>query len=359
MVAIIGKVGSGKSSLLNAIIGDMKKTDGELTIRGSIAYCQQQPWIQNESLRENILFGSEYDSEKYEKVIQACCLKRDLSILPDGDLTEIGEQGINVSGGQKQRLSLARAVYYDADIYLLDDPLSAVDSHVGKHLFEKCIQTCLSEKTRILVTHQLHFISNVDMIIMMDKGSIVCKGTFNELMKSSDRFRELLKTYSSSGDESKNSTIETREVQEAENLVLEKIGIPAGLTNKEEQSTGSIKGRVIWLYTQYAGGLKAVLSIIIWIIFANAVRIVTDQWLVIWLNQRFQLKEHTYIICYVFIAVSQLVFSVVYGFYIAHFLARASKTMHNLAIKSIFKSPVSFFDQNPLGRITSRYFICN
>ena len=152
LVAVIGQVGAGKSSLLSALIGDMKKKSGEVIFRGKVGYCQQQAWILNTTLRENVVFGSEYDPVRYQKVLKVCELEGDISILPGGDLTEIGENGINISGGQKQRLSLARAVYNNPDIILLDDPLSAVDSHVGKALFDNCITKALKNKTRIFVT---------------------------------------------------------------------------------------------------------------------------------------------------------------------------------------------------------------
>jgi len=139
LVAVVGQVGCGKSTLLSALLGETEKLDGKVNVKGSVAYVPQQAWIQNATLRENILFGRTFDSKRYAKAIYTCALQTDLDILPGGDLTEIGEKGINLSGGQKQRVSLARAVYFNADVYLLDDPLSAVDSHVGKHIFDKVI----------------------------------------------------------------------------------------------------------------------------------------------------------------------------------------------------------------------------
>lgn len=137
----MGKVGSGKSSLLAGLLGEMHRLNlsGQINVNGSTAYVPQQAWIQNATLKNNILFHSEYDDELYERIVESCALKPDLAIMPAGDQTEIGEKGINLSGGQKQRISLARALYARADIYLLDDPLSAVDSHVGKHIFDQVI----------------------------------------------------------------------------------------------------------------------------------------------------------------------------------------------------------------------------
>ncbi|KAJ3150314.1 hypothetical protein HK101_001964, partial [Irineochytrium annulatum] len=183
LVAIIGTVGSGKSSFLQALVGEMEKRKGEVTIRGSVGWCPQTAWILNQTLKENVLFGQlASDEARYQEVIDQCALRSDLKILPGGDQTEIGEKGINLSGGQKQRLSLARAVYFGADVVLLDDPMSAVDSTVGRHLFTHCIRGALRDKTVVLVTHQLHFLPQVDRVLMMDKGRIVEDGTYEELM---------------------------------------------------------------------------------------------------------------------------------------------------------------------------------
>ncbi|XP_022785081.1 multidrug resistance-associated protein 1-like [Stylophora pistillata] len=174
LVAIVGQVGCGKSSLLSALLGDTEKVEGIVSVEGSVAYVAQQAWIQNATLRENILFSKAMDSARYESVLDSCALRPDLEILPNGDSTEIGERGINLSGGQKQRVSLARAVYFNADIYLLDDPLSAVDSHVGKHIFENVVgpQGMLRNKTRLLVTHGIHFLPQMDQIIVLKDGRI-------------------------------------------------------------------------------------------------------------------------------------------------------------------------------------------
>ncbi|KAK3604647.1 hypothetical protein CHS0354_007190 [Potamilus streckersoni] len=155
LVGICGTVGCGKTSLMSAFLGRMIHRSGKVAMDGSVAYVAQQAWIMNASIRENILFGEEYDPERYNGIVEACCLEEDFESFVEGDLIEIGERGINLSGGQKQRVSLARAVYSDRDIYLLDDPLSAVDTHIGSHIFSKCIKKVLKGKTVLLVTHQL------------------------------------------------------------------------------------------------------------------------------------------------------------------------------------------------------------
>lgn len=197
LVAVVGTVGTGKSSLLQAILGEMEKVSGSVNVKGSIAYVAQQAWIQNATLQDNILFGKKANLAKYRNVIETCALQADLEIMPAGDKTEIGEKGINLSGGQKQRVSLARAVYQDKDMYLLDDPLSAVDSHVGKHIFDNVIgpNGVLKDKTRILVTHGIGFLPQVDTIVVMVNGEISETGSYKELLNHDGAFAQFLKNY--------------------------------------------------------------------------------------------------------------------------------------------------------------------
>uniref|UniRef100_A0A4W3I4Q7 ATP binding cassette subfamily C member 4 (PEL blood group) n=1 Tax=Callorhinchus milii TaxID=7868 RepID=A0A4W3I4Q7_CALMI len=193
LLAVIGPVGAGKTSILGAILGELSKDSGIINIKGKIAYCAQKPWVFPGTVRSNIIFGKEFQKAKYEKVITVCALKKDMQMLQDGDLTQIGDRGVTLSGGQKARVNLARAVYQDADIYLLDDPLSAVDAEVGRHLFEQCITGILQNKPRILVTHQLQYLSAATHILIIKEGKVVQKGTFTELLKSGVDFASLLK----------------------------------------------------------------------------------------------------------------------------------------------------------------------
>lgn len=197
LVAVVGTVGSGKSSLLSALLNDMVKITGTGQVKGSTAFVPQQAWIQNATLKQNIIFTNKFMESKYKKIIDSTALTSDIKILPAGDDTEIGEKGINLSGGQKQRVSLARAVYSDADIYLLDDPLSAVDTHVGKHIFEKVIgpDGLLKNKTRLLVTHKVTLLPEVDFIIVMKDGKISESGSYHELLDKKGAFSEFLLEY--------------------------------------------------------------------------------------------------------------------------------------------------------------------
>ncbi|GLD66233.1 multidrug resistance-associated protein 4-like protein [Lates japonicus] len=201
LLAVIGPVGAGKSSLLSAILGELSQENGVVKVKGELTYTSQQPWILPGTIRSNILFGKELNPQKYDRVLRACALKRDMDLLPGGDLMMVGDRGSNLSGGQKARVSLARAVYQDADIYLLDDPLSAVDAEVGRHLFEECICGLLRKKPRVLVTHQLQYLKAADQIIVLKEGQMVAQGTYNDLQSSGLDFTSLLKEEEGQGEE--------------------------------------------------------------------------------------------------------------------------------------------------------------
>ncbi|CAG2186409.1 ABCC3 [Mytilus edulis] len=221
LVAVVGQVGCGKSSLLSAILGEMDTISGKVNVKGSMAYVAQQAWIQNTTLQNNILFGKNLNQSEYDKVVDGTALRPDLEILPGGDQTEIGEKGINLSGGQKQRVSLARAVYQDADVYLLDDPLSAVDSHVGKHIFDEVLgpNGLLRNKTRILVTHGISFLSKVDIIITLVDGKISEMGSYSDLISHAGAFAEFLKNYLNEELEKEDLEDEIEDLQIAEDMV--------------------------------------------------------------------------------------------------------------------------------------------
>ncbi|CAB1343381.1 unnamed protein product, partial [Coregonus sp. 'balchen'] len=216
LVAVVGVVGSGKSSLISAMLGEMHSAKGFINVQGSIAFVPQQAWIQNATLRDNILFGSPLEDSRFQATLEACALGPDLELLPGGDQTEIGEKGINLSGGQKQRVSLARAAYSQADVYLLDDPLSAVDSHVGKHLFEEVVGPTgiLKDKTRILVTHGVSFLPYVDEIVVLKDGCVSEVGSYQSLKDSKGAFSEFLDTYAK--EEGKKHTDPTSDCEEVE-----------------------------------------------------------------------------------------------------------------------------------------------
>ncbi|XP_021917145.1 multidrug resistance-associated protein 1 isoform X2 [Zootermopsis nevadensis] len=260
LVAVVGTVGSGKSSLISAFLGEMDKITGRVNTKGSIAYVPQQAWIQNATLLNNIIFGKSLDHSSYQRIIEACALKPDLEMLPASDQTEIGEKGINLSGGQKQRVSLARAVYNNADIYFLDDPLSAVDSHVGKHIFENVIgpSGILRRKTRVLVTHGITYLPDVDMIVVLKDGEVTEMGTYKQLLEKKGAFAEFLVqhlqeigvddgTSEADLDEIKQqleNTIGTEELQQklnhARSRASESQSDSASLSGEKQSLTGSL-----------------------------------------------------------------------------------------------------------------------
>ena len=181
LVVVTGPVGSGKSSLLMAILGELPLSAGQISSSANVAYVSQIPWVFSGTVRENITFGRKFDEKKYREVLKACGLLKDLANFAKGDSTRIGERGVSLSGGQRARVSLARAVYSEADIYLLDDPLSAVDAKVGKYVFERCICGLLANRLRVFTTHQLQYIDKADHVVVLREGEVLQEGSYTQL----------------------------------------------------------------------------------------------------------------------------------------------------------------------------------
>ncbi|KAJ3406096.1 hypothetical protein HDU80_000172 [Chytriomyces hyalinus] len=366
LVAIVGRVGSGKSSLLNGLVNEMTRIGGSVSFRGSVSYCPQSPFIQNATIKENILFGKEWNEQRYDAVTRASCLERDFAILPNGDDTEIGERGVNLSGGQKARVQIARALYFESDIVLLDDPLSAVDAHVGRRLFEDAILNGLAAKTRVLVTHQLHFLPQVDSIILMDSGKIVAQGTFEALIQNNEAFATMMNEFkvlnvSKESEEKGSQGVETKEGDAvAEKQTTGPTDHPAdskpkGLIVAEERNIGAVQLKYYLKYLALCGGVFAATCLTLAIVFHQASRVMTDQWLAYWTNRSLQLSNTQYIGIYVGLCLLLGCANVTYGLTVSYFGTRASMNMHNEALASVLKSPISFFDATPLGRLTSRF----
>jgi ABC-type multidrug transport system fused ATPase/permease subunit len=266
LTAIVGRVGQGKTSLFNAMIGDMYKRHGTVRMSGRVAYAPQQTWIINATVKDNIVFGLPFDQNKYDRIVYAAGLGPDIEMLPAGDQTEIGERGINLSGGQKQRVSLARAAYQDADIYLLDDPLSAVDAHVDQHLWQNLIgpSGLLKDKTRLLVTHGIHHLSETDQIVVIKDGEISETGRYQELLDARNAFYQLIQDYSVARKEKDDSDCEAETMNEVEigagsaaieskvEKVDDKLDENAGLTEEETMKVGGIQWNVFKIYANAA-----------------------------------------------------------------------------------------------------------
>jgi len=332
-VIIVGEIGSGKSSLLSALVNEMRRSAGSLTIGGRVAYCPQTPWIQNTTLRENILFGKEYDADRYDQIISDCALEADIEMLPAGDLTEIGERGVTLSGGQKARVNIARAAYNDADIYLLDDPLSAVDAHVGHHLMDQCICRLLADKTRILVTHQLQVLSRAkaDRIFCMQDGKIVESGSYEELISRDGDFSRLLRKFTKDeGDDIEEIEEDPTPTPQEDDLSKKRGRRGNRLMEKEERFTGSVSWKVYTKYARLGGGLWIIPVVLFAVALSNGVNITTGVWLSAWTGNRFHLPNKEYIAVYAALGFSQAIFIFQYGVILTITGNRATEKMHDL-----------------------------
>ncbi|KAI9326765.1 P-loop containing nucleoside triphosphate hydrolase protein [Zopfochytrium polystomum] len=359
LVAVVGTVGSGKSSLLNAITGEMKKLQGTVTVGGKVGYVPQTAWIQNATLKENILFGNKFNRERYLRVLAVCALEPDLRVLPAGDLTSIGEKGINLSGGQRQRVNLARAVYQESQLILLDDPLSAVDAHVGKALFENCILGELRDRTRVLVTHQLHVLKRVDWVVVMRDGEIAEQGTYTDLAASENG--ELARMLRDHVAEEVDLDKETADGDKEQVGTLDELtsntNSGKGIMQVEERQTGTVPGRVWLTFVRACGGLLFVFAAIVLLAAGQAARVVTDLWLTWWSEGKYDtsFKVMGYIGVYLGLSLSQSIMTYVSAIFYTLSGTRAAKLLHERALSRVMRAPVRFFDTTPLGRIVNRF----
>ncbi|EMC91328.1 hypothetical protein BAUCODRAFT_39495 [Baudoinia panamericana UAMH 10762] len=357
LVAVIGSVGSGKSSLLGALAGDMRKTDGSMTLGASRAFCPQYAWIQNATVKQNIIFGQEFNKQWYNDVIDACALRPDLEMLPSGDLTEIGERGITVSGGQKQRLNIARAIYFNADIVLMDDPLSAVDAHVGRHIMDNAICGLLKDKCRVLATHQLHVLHRVDRIIWMKEGEIFKVATFDDLMAHDAEFQKLMETTAVEEKKEDQDEVNKDEIEGEKKTAQKKKGKkPTGaLMQTEERAVKGVGWDVYKAYIEASGTIWNLPLVLLILIVSQGANIVTSLWLSYWTSNRFHLEMGVYIGIYAALGVVQAALLFIWSVALTVLGTRASRVMLQRAMTRVLRAPMSFFDTTPLGRITNRF----
>ena len=356
LVAVIGSVGSGKSSLLAALAGDMRKTHGDVVYGASRAFCPQYAWIQNTTLQNNITFGKDLDRDWYREVIRACALQADLDMLPNGDLTEIGERGITISGGQKQRLNIARAIYFDADVVIMDDPLSAVDAHVGRHIFDNAILGLLKDKCRILATHQLWVLNRCDRIIWMDGGKIQAIDTFTNLMRDHKGFQTLMETTAvEEKDEDAEAAVPAAPDAAAERRQNRKNKKGAALMQQEEKPEASVPWSVYGAYVRASGSIFNAPLVIIILIVSQGANIVTGLWLSWWTSNKFGYGTGEYIGVYAALGVVQAMLMFAFSVLLSILGTTASKVMLRNAVDRVLRAPMSFFDTTPLGRITNRF----
>ncbi|XP_065815553.1 canalicular multispecific organic anion transporter 1 isoform X2 [Labrus bergylta] len=409
LVAVVGAVGSGKSSLISALLGEMHATKGFINIKGSLAFVPQQAWIQNATLKDNILFGSPHEERKFEEVIEVCALGPDLELLPGGILTEIGEKGINLSGGQKQRVSLARAAYSEADIYLFDDPLSAVDSHVGKHLFDKLIghNGILKNKTRILVTHGVSFLPHVDEIVVLVDGKVSEVGSYKSLRASKGAFSEFLDIYAKEQRNQNHSESGSRDTADIE-LIPERddaqpdcpledtvsatlkrensirrsqrngsvrlrknssfkkpeaeLNKGQKLIEKETMETGQVKFSVYMQYMRAMGWGYTITVFVVYVI-QNIAFIGQNLWLSDWTNDAVDYfnitypdwKRDTRVGVFGVLGIAQGLFVFLGTLLMANASVAASRILHSRLLNNMLRVPMFFYDTTPIGRVVNRF----
>uniref|UniRef100_A0A8C1T3K2 ATP-binding cassette sub-family C member 5 n=1 Tax=Cyprinus carpio TaxID=7962 RepID=A0A8C1T3K2_CYPCA len=361
------RVGSGKSSLLSALLGQMTLLGGSVAVNGDFAYVAQQAWILNDSLRENILFGKKYIEEKYNAVLEACCLFPDIIELPYGDMTEIGERGANLSGGQRQRVSLARALYSERPVLLLDDPLSAVDTHVGSHLFHSAIRHTAKSRTVIFVTHQLQFLPECDEVVLMKDGQIAEHGSHVQLMEKGRDYATLFWLMCLVNQ----SQVALYQVSHFLFLFIvhpEPSEEEHQLMQAEEKGSGAVAWQVYTTYIKAAGGPLAFIVNILLFLFTTGSIAFSNWWLSHWIRQgsgtnatagsdSMRLNPHIqyYSRVYVLSMGAALFLKTVRGLVFVKCTVRAASVLHDKLFKTLLLSPMRFFDTTPLGRILNRF----
>lgn len=398
LYAIVGSVGSGKSSILQLLLGELPIYSGDVLINGDVSYGSQESWLFSGSVRHNILFGLPYDKLRYQETLKYCALLTDLQQLPHGDKTFVGERGSALSGGQRARVSLARAVYRNASIYLLDDPLSAVDSHVGKQLFDECIgpngYLARQHATRVLVTHQVHFLKDADWVIVMDQGRVLKQGSYNDVMDidleklvspvSSEDDLDSVKPNEGVEEEEeipfiddapaagrgyvKLRSMELRKSASRASSIVSSVADMSTLVENEAREEGSSETnipflQVFWQYFRAGASVAVLLGFVLFLIFSQVVTSGSDYFVTFWTNQEF-LRLHgadtvfsttdgLYIYGALILAVVAVTLS--RGFMFFAICMNASKKLHDRSFLSLLHSPMRFFDTNPSGRILNRF----
>ncbi|KAK4879949.1 hypothetical protein RN001_008095 [Aquatica leii] len=364
LVAFIGPVGSGKSSLFNVILGELPVYEGSVKVEGKVSYASQEPWVFSASIKQNILFGDKYDAARYKTVVKICALESDLAMFPYGDSTIVGEKGNSLSGGQKARVNLARCIYKEADIYLLDDPLSAVDTKVGKQLFQRCIKGFLKDKVCFLITHQLQYLKETDRIVILKEGRILEEGSYNKLQTSGLDFAKLLQEFDATeeqGPKDKGS----RSRQNSISYETEMFDIAnAPQQDKEILATGSIKAATYLNYLKAGGHWCFALMVILGFIISQAAINAGEYFLAFWVNQEQHIMENGHNatltreeITYIYSGLAGLIILLGLGHTILffYFAMRVSVNLHDFVFRKISYACMTFFNANPTGRILNRF----
>ncbi|XP_030501864.2 ABC transporter C family member 10 [Cannabis sativa] len=360
-VAICGEVGSGKSTLLAAILGEVPNTKGSIQVYGKIAYVSQTAWIQTGTIQDNILFGSSMDSQRYRETLERCSLIKDLELLPYGDLTEIGERGVNLSGGQKQRIQLARALYQNAEIYLLDDPFSAVDAHTASSLFNEYVMEALSDKIVLLVTHQVDFLPGFDSVLLMSDGEILESAPYNELLSTSQEFQDLVNAHKETAGSERLAQVTPSEkhltsVKEIKKSFTEKQYKTSNgdqLIKLEERETGDTGFKPYKQYlSQNKGYIYFSLGFAGHFVFVIC-QILQNSWMAANVDNP-RISTLKLITVYLIIGIFSTFILLLRSLTTVMLGVESSKSLFSQLLNSLFRSPMSFYDSTPLGRILSR-----
>ncbi|KAF9815043.1 hypothetical protein SFRURICE_010601 [Spodoptera frugiperda] len=379
LTTVIGAVGAGKSTLLHIVLSELPCSSGSVQINGTISYASQDPWLFVGSVRQNILFGQSFQKSRYMEVCRVCALERDISLFPHGDKTVVGERGVSLSGGQRARINLARAVYKEADIYLLDDPLSAVDTQVAKHIFERCIKKYLANKTVVLVTHQLQFIKSVDHVVIMDNGKIIGNGAFEELDEKelkiiqlmNENIREIHEEDSMSNDVSTLIQPSTMSLHRRHWSMILDTSVADQKPEAEIQASGRVRGSVYKEYFMAGAPCCFVIIVCVLFVLAQLCASACDYWISRWSNAEDKLSgdntmdvlvwaeqglaRRDFVIIFGVITLATIIVALIRAFFFFSLCMKSSIKLHDQMFESISKSPMSFFHSNPSGRILNRF----
>lgn len=373
MCAIIGSVGSGKSTMLQALLHEIEIDSGELLVNGRISYASQEPWLFEGTVRQNIIFTEPYDENRYKDVIRVCALERDMHLLPYSDYTIVGERGTSLSGGQRARINLARAIYRKADIYLLDDPLSAVDTLVGKHIFDQCITSYLADTICVLVTHQQQYLKRVGHVVLMNDGTIEAQGTFSDIQQthytklrrmSSEHIERLRKDVSDNED----SDVECEHDDGELSLQME--------NRKEQRQIGSIGWKIYKSYFKSIENRLLVFMVGFLIVLCQIAISGIDWFVAKWTNWETDIGKRDVTILTRFMKIDvidpdaeRFKFAYIYSAFMLIVLylvfqraniffnmcLRAARNIHEKLFYGVIRAKMYFFGTNSSGRIINRF----